>query len=808
MFLVTSLNVLQTQGDAFLGDFGNTGGFQPPPLNLNLGIGEETSEPAFPKLPDVSANGNTNNAQINPIIPNINADIGTGGHKPNSGSDKPIKPQFNIDFGTGGHKPNSGSIPPIKPQNNTDIGTEGFQLNDGSIPPIIPHNNTSVGTGGFQLNGGSIPDMSSFSAPTRLNLLHFKVNPGILDTGAQSVQSLFDTQKEVDEGSLESNDVTEDLVPLVLESLDGAITDSSDRCRPRQTGACSNSPYRTMNGECNNIDNPSWGSAATHLIRVQPSTYLDGVFRARNMSRLGKPLPSPRVVSTSCTSTGDSSPSSAFTLTVMQMGQFMDHDIVHVPIMRPSSGSGLECCSNQREFVNSPFCLPISIPSNDRLYGISRIQCMNFVRSIPIAQLQCPNRAAQQINQVTHFIDGSNVYGSSEEKLRDLRIRGSFLMRTSRGNRLPRLPQHVTGCRLTRKFDHCFEAGDLRVNEQPSLTLMHVIWLRLHNIIAEALKSLNEGVLNEEIFQETRAIIVALMQKIYYDEWLPIILGRSMIRRMQLDGPVSFNPNINPSIVNEFSTAAFRFGHSLISGQMRLFTERGRPRRKSFRLSNSFFQPGPVLQVDERKMGLMMGMCHQPMQRMDTTFTEDVAGQLFRGGDKLGLDLVSLNIQRGRDHGIGSYNQTRQRYSSVCPGLSEVRDWAGLHSVLPSREVGLLRVIYQSVGDIDLFVGGVMERPQNGALVGPTFACIIADQFARLKHGDRHFYNHHDSMFSRSQLRAIDSMTWAHILCLTNKIRSIPRNPFRVPQRSNRHISCTGMNLMDLAPWARFLPRR
>lgn len=48
--------------------------------------------------------------------------------------------------------------------------------------------------------------------------------------------------------------------------------------------------------------------------------------------------------------------------------------------------------------------------------------------------------------------------------------------------------------------------------------------------------------------------------------------------------------------------------------------------------------------------------------------------------------------------------------------------------------------LYGSVDEIDLFIGGVSEKPMKDALVGPTFVCIIGDQFSRLRRGDRFFY--------------------------------------------------------------------
>ena len=52
-----------------------------------------------------------------------------------------------------------------------------------------------------------------------------------------------------------------------------------------------------------------------------------------------------------------------------------------------------------------------------------------------------------------------------------------------------------------------------------------------------------------------------------------------------------------------------------------------------------------------------------------------------------------------------------------------------------------LKLLYNDVDDIDLYVGGFLERRHLDSILGPTFKCIIADTFARLKIGDRFFYD-------------------------------------------------------------------
>ena len=108
--------------------------------------------------------------------------------------------------------------------------------------------------------------------------------------------------------------------------------------------------------------------------------------------------------------------------------------------------------------------------------------------------------------------------------------------------------------------------GDIRVNEQPGLTATHTMWVRLHNRIERRLSLFRPRDSQEELFQQTRKIVVAILQNIHYNEWLPLVLGDEVMESYNLSPGkrVSYSGSVDPRIINAFSAAAFRFGHSMI----------------------------------------------------------------------------------------------------------------------------------------------------------------------------------------------------------------------------------------------------
>ena len=145
------------------------------------------------------------------------------------------------------------------------------------------------------------------------------------------------------------------------------------------------------------------------------------------------------------------------------------------------------------------------------------------------------------------------------------------------------------------------------------------------------------------------------------------------------------------------------------------------------------------------------------------------------------MDLVALNIQRGRDHGLPGYNAFRE----LC-GLKRVASFDYLSDFIPVKIVERIKLIYDDVDDIDLFIGGVSETPVPGALLGLTFQCIIGDQFLRLQHGDRFYYDSYSSpgRFSEKQLAEIRKSSLARVHCDNgDNIKQFQPLAFRKPSQ-------------------------
>ncbi|KAB7494883.1 Chorion peroxidase [Armadillidium nasatum] len=270
---------------------------------------------------------------------------------------------------------------------------------------------------------------------------------------------------------------------------------------------------------------------------------------------------------------------------------------------------------------------------------------------------------------------------------------------------------------------------------------MHTLWVREHNRIAAILKRLNPHWRPNQLYEETRRIVIAQVQHITYSEWLPIIIGPSLMNKLGINVlrngyRNSYDPSVDPRIASEFSTAAFRFGHSLVQGIYRMISASGR--QSTLILRNTFNAPGILQNNPEYVDGLVNALTLQNAQTLDSRITQELSNHLFETPSTrgFGMDLMSLNIQRGRDHAISTYNAMREVF-----GVGRARTFLDLKNTTPEELIIRIQGVYRSVDDIDLWIGGMTETSVPDGLLGPTFGNIVGRQFQVAQNGDRFFYD-------------------------------------------------------------------
>ncbi|XP_012535738.1 uncharacterized protein LOC105836333 isoform X3 [Monomorium pharaonis] len=592
-------------------------------------------------------------------------------------------------------------------------------------------------------------------------------------------------------------------------------TSLEQQCPRREPPQCPRASlrYRTSDGSCNNLQNPWWGSAMSAMQRFLPSEYHDGVQSIRR-SKNGRPLPSARDITNLIHESKDV-PLASITHMLMQWGQFIDHDLTATGQSRGFNGTIPQCCLQRGtgfqppEFMH-PDCLPIAVNPSDKFYSPLGVRCLEFLRSGPAPKEDCEFGPREQLTQVTSYLDASMVYSSNAMHSDSLRIFRNGLLQYGKiqSRRPPLLKRESDLCKRGALSTTCFRAGDGRLSEQPALTSLHVVFLRLHNRIATELSTLNSHWSDEKLFQETRRIVGAVVQHITYREFLPIILGPQVMRIFDLEVLKKgyyegYDPTVNPTIANSFSAAAYRFGHSLVQQSFIRFDSDHRPIFNNVSIHDEFSNPvnlDAAGSVDR----LLLGLVNQPCQKRDEFISDEMTNHLFQTpGFAFGMDLASINIQRGRDHGLSPY----VRWREPC-GLSPIKTFEDLDRVMSLSVSRKFKSLYSSVEDIDLFSAGLAEKSVIGGLVGPTFACIIAQQFSNLRRGDRFWYENPDSesSFTVGQLQQIRQITLAQVLCRTmDGIQTIQPFVFLATDTlKNQRLSCddSAIGHLDLELWA------
>lgn len=500
-----------------------------------------------------------------------------------------------------------------------------------------------------------------------------------------------------------------------------------EELEPRNLASVSTVP--SIDGMGNNLVNTTWGSVGVDFLRYAQAAYTDGI-----SSPAGADRPSAREVSNAINvQLEDDRNDRDLSAYIYAWGQFLDHDI------------DLTLSASPSESFN------ISVPTGDPYFDPNS----TGTKVIPLTRSQYNSatgitNARQQFNSITAFIDGSQIYGSDAVTAASLRTFSGGLLKTSDGNLMPTDPN-----------SGFFLAGDIRVNENVELISMHTLFLREHNRVATLIAQQNPKLNDEAIYQRARLIIIGELQRITYNEFLPSLLGSAGVPAYG-----GYNAKINPGIANEFATAAYRFGHSMLNDDVEFLDNNGNQVHDEITLAEAFFNPALVKETGIDP--LLKYLATDNANELDTQVVDSLRNFLFGPPGAGGLDLAALNIQRGRDHGLADYNTTR-----AAMGLPKITSFSQLTSNTELQQA--LASTYGSVDNIDLWVGVLAEDHLPGASVGPVTRAILVDQFKRLRDGDRFWYQR---TLKGADLLLVNNTTLADVIRRNSSVSNLQNNVF------------------------------
>jgi peroxidase len=487
--------------------------------------------------------------------------------------------------------------------------------------------------------------------------------------------------------------------------------------------------FRPIGGSGNNLENPTLDATpgkpelALAPLHFAPRTN-DGLVNG----------PNPRVISnviaggTGANGENSDTADPVGSAWIYVFGQFVDHDL------------DLESTPTTAASIN------IVVPANDPVFTPGTIIPMTRDERSPVTNTIT--------NTVAGYLDLSQLYGSTAEVADSLRNSDGTLLSSNNGQSLP-------------VVDGVFVTGDPRVMENPELTAVTTLFMREHNFWVAQLAAGNPQWTGDQLYNMAKAITTAEYQNIIYKEYLPVLIGPV------LPPYTGYHPRINAQVMQEFSTAAFRVGHSEVSE-----TQEGLDNQGNVTFTESLAQAFFNTPAEDEANGfnpLLRGISADFSEATDVYTFPILRNLLFAGlvgGGVDQIDLIAIDIQRERDVGLGTLNQTRQAL-----GLARYRSFAQVTNdpVLQNN----LQAVYGDVSNLDLFMGGLAENHTRGAPVGPTFQAIIAKQFQALRAGDRFFWRNQGFDFQTRLL--ISQTTLADIIKRNTDTTSLQPRVFITP---------------------------
>ena len=514
---------------------------------------------------------------------------------------------------------------------------------------------------------------------------------------------------------------------------------------------------RTISGFGYNSQN--WGAAGTPYARmIQPQDWK----AVENVSTVNERSISLAISHGDCI---NRTSNCGFNQLFVVFGQLIDHDITRVP------GAGDTQPRLQIDVSGDPIFDPYTNVSNPVIDVERR------------AVFWDTSDQKQYNNAITSWIDGSFLYGPDEARALQLRTLRHGTMKYLPHDGGDLLPVNVfdedTDQRTHETTSAGFVCGDRRCEEQPLLAAVQNLWLRYHNYLAKDIEALHPTWDDEHIYQYARATLIGVLNRIVYEEFLP-----TMFNEPEPLGPLPVSPMTltHPPLYLHFSMASWRLGHSMVSESIWLGQQVDDLLNITdvFSLRDRFFNNTIILKYNVEP--ILLGSIANPAQRLDTCFVDVLQNHLFGNLNMGFLDLLAINIARGREVELPTYNIVRSLFS-----LSAVTTFADLTGNADAYATQLaldLETVYNQTGTegLDLFVGLLAEKHHTGGCMGETISIILRHQFELLRNSDPFFYGFEGALDDyQSNIVANTDLKGVFRRVTTIDVDALPANLFLVP---------------------------
>lgn len=344
--------------------------------------------------------------------------------------------------------------------------------------------------------------------------------------------------------------------------------------------------------------------------------------------------------------------------------------------------------------------------------------------TIPFTRATIDPATLTQVNAAAGFLNLSQVYGQTQAIANSLRHPTKPGMLNYTHN-----PDNTSDSEYWLPVENDqFVSGDPRVMENLELTAVTTLFMRNHNRLVKMFQKEHPEWTSDELYNMARQVNISMYQHIIYNEYLPLLIGNV------IPADIPYDPNVNAQLTQEFSVAAYRI-HTIISNCIAGIDNNG---NTTFNVPTS--ETFSFTATKDYALGVNHVIRHvfyDVAQHFDPYLVTSLRDNLNVAlPDTSVIDLIDLGAidqQRSRDLGLPTLNQVR-----VAMGLPAYTSFSQISSDTVIQQH--LQEVYGNVNAVELFFGGMSEDIVPGANVGPTFQAIIADQFTRLRQGDRFYW--------------------------------------------------------------------